>query len=138
MVFDWVGFAITAATLVVGVRTGYVLARKAARLMRAGAWRKSVERCVGPLVTVWPLIFAGALLLGSIIFRWLADGVEGVQEVLLGLLFLRDKGAVPGGLLRSQMYFYGPIAVSISNHLSWRVLRRRIGPRPPDAKDAAL
>ena len=127
MAFDWVGFAITASvSIVLGARTGYVLAHKAARLTQAGGWRKGVERYVGPLVTVWPLVFSAVSALGFVLLRWLSDGAQGVTEELLGLVFLRGEATGPGGLARSQICFYLPIALSISNRVSWHAFSKEI------------
>jgi hypothetical protein len=126
IVFDWLGFAITAAVaLVAGWCGGSALARKAARRKHAGAWRRDVDRYVGAWELSWPVIFSIAFTLGFVILEWLAEGARGVADELLGLIFLRRAGA-RWALPRSQIAFYVPIAVSVGAHLWWRVLEKRI------------
>jgi len=126
VVFDWLGFI---TTLVVSIMAGWcgglALARKAARLKRAGAWRRDVDRHVGCWELGWPVVFSIVFVLGFVILRWLADGAEGVADELLGLLFLRGA-ETPWSFPRSQLAFYAPIAVSVGAHLWWRVLRKRL------------
>ena len=126
MAFDWLGLLVTAAvSAVAGWVGGVRLARRAARLKLAGAWRRDVDRYVGAWELGWPVIFSLVSLLGFVILGWLADGAEGVADELLGLVFLRRAGT-RWHFPRSQLTFYAPIAVSLGAHLWWRVLRSKI------------